>query len=71
MVKLIITCHSSTGKASGFTDKFIVIEEYRTISYKVGNRKTFSFVDYDNVVEFNQNRQNDDDVVKAFNSYFS
>jgi hypothetical protein len=32
MVKLIITCHSSTGKAS----KFIAAEEYRNFSYKEG-----------------------------------
>ncbi len=36
MVKLIITCHTSTGKASEFTDKFIVIEDYRNFTYKEG-----------------------------------
>ena len=36
MVKLIIICHSSTGKASEFTDKFIAVEEYRNFSYKEG-----------------------------------
>jgi len=34
MIKLIITCHSSTGKASEFTDKFIAVEEYRNFPYK-------------------------------------
>ena len=29
------------------------------------------FVGFDNVVEFNKNRQNDDDVVKAYKSFFS
>ena len=36
MIKLIITCHSSTGKASEFTDKFIAVEEYRNFPYKEG-----------------------------------
>ena len=36
MVKLIIICHSSTGKASEFTDKFIAVEEYRNFNYKEG-----------------------------------
>ena len=31
MIKLIITCHSSTGKASEFTDKFIAVEELSLI----------------------------------------
>ena len=34
MVKLIITCHTSTGKDSDFTDKFIAVEEYRNFTYK-------------------------------------
>jgi len=33
--------------------------------------KPVVFVSFDNVVEFNHNRQNDDDVVKAYKSYFS
>lgn len=36
MVKLIITCNSSTGKASEFTDQFIAMDEYRTFSNKEG-----------------------------------
>jgi hypothetical protein len=36
MVKLIITCHTSTGKASEFTDKFIAVEDYRNFTYKEG-----------------------------------
>ena len=36
MIKLITTCHSSTGKASEFTDKFIAVEEYRNFPYKEG-----------------------------------
>ena len=36
MVKLIITCHTSTGKASEFTDNFIAIEDYRNFAYKEG-----------------------------------
>jgi hypothetical protein len=30
MVKLIITCHTSTGKASEFTYKFISVEDYKS-----------------------------------------
>jgi len=36
MVKLIITCHTSTGKASEFTDKFIAVEDYQNFNYKEG-----------------------------------
>ena len=36
MVKLIITCHTSTGKASEFTDQFIAVEDYRNFTYKEG-----------------------------------
>jgi len=36
MVKLIITCHTSTGKTSEFTDKFIAVEDYRNFTYKKG-----------------------------------
>ena len=36
MVKLIITCHTSTGKASEFTDKFIAVEDYQSFTYKEG-----------------------------------
>ena len=36
MVKLIITCHTSTGEASQFTDKFIAVEDYRNFTYKEG-----------------------------------
>ena len=36
MVKLIITCHTSTGKASEFTDKSIAVEDYRNFTYKEG-----------------------------------
>ena len=34
MVKLIITCHTSTGKASEFTYKFISVEDYKSFTYK-------------------------------------
>ncbi len=30
--------------------------------------KTVDFVGFDNVVDFNENRQNDDNVVKAYKS---
>jgi hypothetical protein len=33
--------------------------------------KLVDFVGFDNVVELNKNRHNDDDVVKAYKSYFS
>ncbi len=36
MVKLIITCHTSTGKASEFTDNLIAVEDYRNFTYKEG-----------------------------------
>jgi hypothetical protein len=36
MVKLIITCHTSTGEASEFIDKFIAVEDYRNLTYKEG-----------------------------------
>jgi hypothetical protein len=36
MVKLIITCHTSTGKASEFTDNFIAVKDYRNFTYKEG-----------------------------------
>jgi len=36
MVKLIITCHTSTGKVHDFIDKFIAVEKYRTFTYKEG-----------------------------------
>ena len=35
-IKLIVTCHTSTGKASEFTDKFIAVEDYRNFPYKEG-----------------------------------
>ena len=35
MVKLIITCHTSTGKASEFTDKFIAVEDCDTTTIMV------------------------------------
>jgi hypothetical protein len=38
---------------------------------KLVTEKPVVFVSFDNVVEFNHNRQNDDDVVKAYKSYFS
>jgi hypothetical protein len=34
--KLIVTCHTSTGKASEFTEKFIAVEDYRNFTYKEG-----------------------------------
>ena len=34
--KLIITYHTSRGKASEFTDKFIAVEDYRNFTYKEG-----------------------------------
>jgi len=43
MIKLIITLHSSTSKASEFTDKFIAIEEYRIFPYKEGTTKERSY----------------------------
>ena len=36
LIKLIVTCHTSTGKASEFTDKFIAVEDYRNFTYKEG-----------------------------------
>ena len=36
MINLIITCHTSTGKDSEFTDKFISVEDYRNFIYKEG-----------------------------------
>ena len=38
---------------------------------KLITEKPVDFVGFDNVVEFNKNRQNDDDVVKAYKNYFS
>jgi len=38
---------------------------------KLVTEKPVVFVGFDNLVESNQNRQNDDDVVKAYKSYFS
>jgi len=35
---------------------------------KLVTEKPVVFVSFDSVVEFNQNRQNDDDVAKAYNS---
>ncbi len=35
---------------------------------KLVTEKPVDFVDFDNVVEFNKNRQNDDNVVKAYKS---
>jgi hypothetical protein len=35
---------------------------------KLVTEKPVDFVGFDNVVEFNKNRQNDDDVVKAYKS---
>ncbi len=35
---------------------------------KLVTKKTVDFVGFDNVVEFNKNRQNDDNVVKAYKS---
>ena len=34
---------------------------------KLVTEKPVDFVGFDNVVEFNKNRQNDDNVVKAYN----
>jgi hypothetical protein len=44
MVNLIITCHTSMGKASESTDKFIAVEEHRNFSYKEGK----TIAEYDN-----------------------
>ena len=38
---------------------------------KLVTEKPVAFVGFDNVAKFNQTRQNDDDVVKAYKSYFS
>ena len=38
---------------------------------KLVTEKPVDFVGFDNVVEFNKNRQNDDNVVKAFKGLFS
>jgi hypothetical protein len=35
---------------------------------KLVTEKPVDFVDFDNVVKFNKNRQNDDNVVKAYKS---
>jgi len=35
---------------------------------KLVTEKPVNFVGFDNVVEFNKNRQNDDNVVKAYKS---
>jgi hypothetical protein len=35
---------------------------------KLVTEKTVDFVDFDSVVKFNKNRQNDDNVVKAYKS---
>ncbi len=43
----------------------------KSISYTLGKlvtEKPVDFVGFDNVVEFNKNRQNDDNVVKAYKS---
>ena len=37
---------------------------------KLVTEKPVDFVGFDNVVEFNKNRQNDDNVVKAYKSLF-
>ena len=38
---------------------------------KLVTEKPVDFVGFDNVVEFNKNRQNDDNVVKAYKDLFS
>ena len=38
---------------------------------KLVTEKTVDFVGFDNVVEFNKTRQNDDNVVKAYKGLFS
>ena len=38
---------------------------------KLVTEKPVDFVGFDNVVEFNKNRQNDDNVVKAYKGLFS
>ena len=38
---------------------------------KLITEKPVDFVGFDNVVEFNKNRQNDDNVVKAYKDLFS
>ena len=38
---------------------------------KLVTEKAVDFVGFDNVVEFNKNRQNDDNVVKAYKDLFS
>jgi len=40
---------------------------HRTLG-KLVTEKPVDFVGFDNVVEFNKNRQNDDNVVKAYKS---
>ena len=37
---------------------------------KLVTEKPVDFVGFDNVVEFNKNRQNDDNVVKAYKDLF-
>ncbi len=52
----------------GDVERHRVCDKHIITLGKLVTEKPVDFVGFDNVVEFNKNRQNDDDVVKAYKS---
>jgi hypothetical protein len=60
-------CRTGVAESRGRTDE-PPFQEHGTALGKLVTEKPVDFVGFDNVVEFNKNRQNDDNVVKAYKS---